>query len=1275
MGRKTMKQKLITLSLLFSISLYSQVRKVTLDWLEPQFSAQSESGSLANPLFYDQETNIYSHLWEDSGHANPGSLQIRNIVYQDLPADQLQNVSKSSIPQDAQFSIISHYARNQIYTILEHPAIVRQNGAYKKIVSLEVSYSYKQPPQKNLSGITNSILASGNWYRFKVEKTGVHKIDRSFLENLGMDVSSIDPRKIKIYGNGSLMLPYLNNQTLSYDLVENAIQVVGEQDGSFDSQDHILFYGISAEYNEASDTHHNVYDDNAYYYITADGEYGKRIQNYLEPSGSAQVTITQFNDYQFHEIDEMNPAMLGRRWYGNRFDINNEQAFEFNFPNIVLGQPVDIRLVLIGISEVETYIKLNVNGQDLSNIMLHKIMPTSYTSASIKIHSDNFAAPSENITVNLSYNNMGNPASNAFVDYIALNALRHLTAYGKQMIFRYDAAAELEGIGQYILSNATQISQIWDVTDPHNVTTKINQEGASNFTIKATMGQVRKYLAIDPTDYYLPVAVNQPRVANQNLKGTIFLNNQGEFEDIDYLIITSSKLLQPALRLANHHRTVNGLRVRVVTTDKIYNEFSTGKQDIAAIRNFIKYVYDNGSSDIERLKYVCLFGDTSVDYKNFVNQNNNMVPTYHKRDSGGHLSTVSTFFSDDFYGMMDQNEGRMGNTERQDIAIGRIVVDNVSLANAMVDKIIAYYSEVSYGNWRNNAVFISDDVDKEQDIVLQFSLNDLADLVWDNRPSINVIKIHSDSYLQETSAGGNRYPKVNEAIENAIDVGALVFNYFGHGGEDGLAHEYIVTKFSVQNYKNRNKYPLFITITCEFSRFDNPLRPTGGEYAYWNVEGGFIGLITTTRKLYVDIGINTNELLATHMFGLNTGVSIRNPAESLMVTKNSSSKENRFVIAYMGDPALHLAFGKKEVKLTTINGAPISSASDTLKALSKIRLGGEVVDSNGNLVTNYNGILEAKVFDKDLNRRTLGNDNISDENGLVIMDFKTLGETIFNGKATITNGKFEFEFVVPRDIAMPVGHGRVNLYAKRDGSLEDHAGYNDQIKVGGLNLNAPEDNQGPKIRLYMNDRNFVDGGITNNSPLLIADFEDENGINTSSGIGHDIVAILDGDESEPFILNQYYQSEVDDYTKGSLTYRLRNLEEGLHTLTVKAWDVYNNSSVAEIHFVVVGDDKIKLERVLNYPNPFVNYTEFWFNHNRPFEPLEVQVQVFTVTGKVVWTRNQVVVTDGFLSRDITWDGRDDFGDRIGKGVYIYKLTVKSTLTGKKAEKTEKLVIL
>ncbi len=489
------------------------------------------------------------------------------------------------------------------------------------------------------------------------------------------------------------------------------------------------------------------------------------------------------------------------------------------------------------------------------------------------------------------------------------------------------------------------------------------------------------------------------------------------------------------------------------------------------------------------------------------------------------------------------------------------------------------------------------------------------------------------------------------------------------GGEDGLAHEAIYTKEMAQEFKNKDNLPCFVTVTCEFTKFDNPLRITAGELTYQNKEGGAISLITSTRAVYISVGIEFNKKLAIPMFGFDMEVP-KVPAEALRLTKNDISNSNRRAMFFIGDPALPLAFPKKDIRITKLNGQPVGQSTDVLKALSKVKMEGEVINENGQLASDYSGTLEARVYDKNVMRRTLDNDHNN-----VFMDFVTLGETMYNGRASISNGRFKFEFVVPRDIQIPVGKGRVSLYAKRNNQLEDRTGVNLDIDIGGLNENAPVDNEGPTIRLYMNDESFISGGITNDSPIFIAKLEDENGINTTSGIGHYIVAILDGDESNPFILNEFYQTNVDDYTKGSTQYKFSDLADGLHTISLKAWDVYNNSATAEIQFIVAGDDKLEITRVLNYPNPFVNYTEFWFNHNRPFEPLDVQVQVFTVAGKIVWTKNQTINTDGFLSRDVVWDGRDDFGDRIGKGVYVYKITVKSTLTNQRVEKFEKLVIL
>ncbi|SCY93439.1 type IX secretion system sortase PorU [Flavobacterium caeni] len=1202
------------------------------------------------------------------------SLQITDVVFESITAAQLGELSVAAIPNKIVAKINNRQSRDKFSAVLSLTPIIKDGTGYKKVKSFTYSFNASTarvltPNTPNI--ISNSVLASGEWYRFYVVQSGVYLINKVFLQQLGINPNIIDPRKIKIYGNGGRMVPLANSIPYPEDLTENAIQVSGESDGFFHDNDYVLFYAEGVDnWNEESQTHNNLYSDKSYYYINVQGADGKRIQPMLQPSGTG-TPVTMFDDRAFHEKDLVNLVRLGRRWFGEEFDINNEQQFTFSIPNIVTTEPTNLSVYTGGVSLAVTNFAVAVNSQSAGNIPLNATTDAMHATFGTL---NTAITAAENLTVKLTYNNNGVPNSKGYLDYIVINSKRFLRGYGKQFRFQYNQSASSIGIGEYQLSSAGNIGQVWDITDIYNAT-KAENTGQQNFSFKADFGELRKYVAIDFNDLYLPLLDTQSRVFNQNLKGNIFKNAQGQMQDVDYLIVSPAIFTPQAERLANFHRNYSGLNVKVVSLESIYQEFSSGKQDIGAIRNFVKYVYHNAPNG-SKVKYLNLFGDASFDFKNRVSIFSNWVPIYHALYS--YTSDREAFCSDDFFGLMDDSEGYVdANQGEADIAVGRMIVSSNQQADEMVNKVIDYYDLRSYGNWRNNYVCIADDPSPDTgDNQLQFRQNKLADRITQEKPFINATKILTDSYQQITSSGGFRYPKARQDIFNAFERGALVFNYLGHGGEDGLAQERIFEKNDGQSMNNRFKYPLFVTITCEFSRFDNPFRPTAGEYTYLNPRGGAISMITTVRAILQGTGQTFNDILAQYLFsyGSNEYVSI---AEALRQAKNASNQQTSIVF-YLGDPALMLAIPKPNIRLTEVNDVPITGAIDDLKALSYVKLEGEVVDEAGNPMPTYNGELAVQIFDKQITRTTLRNDNadaLTDSGTAPVMPFVTLGETIFRGNASVTNGAFEFGFVVPRDITINVAPGRASFYGKRGQVLLDKTGYDTTIKVGGINENAPADNIGPTVRLYMNDTNFVSGGITNQNPLFLAFLEDENGINTASGIGHDIVAILDGDESNPYKLNDYYETELDNYKKGKVNYPFRNLALGLHTIKFMAWDVYNNLVTAEITFIVVGDDSITISNVLNYPNPFVNYTQFWFTHNKPFEPLEVQVQVLTITGKVVWTRNQTVTTDGFLSREITWDGKDDFGDKVGKGVYVYKLTVKSMVTNTKTHKYEKLVIL
>lgn len=1288
-----MRTSLIAVLFFSCLFSFSQNQKFNINWGESQ-SLNSGYGTINVPTVENFESSYNDQqgffIYKELDQSVASNANFSNLEYETISVSQLFDIDLNLIPSQvmAEYSVTSSRGKRKGFIYIS--PIIKVEGAYQRLVSFEMTFSSSFTANVNSSvannTISNSVLASGDWYRFYVEDSGVFRLDRDFLNDLGINTNSLDPRTIRIFGNGGQMIPQRNSVSYPIDPTELAIWVEGEDDGSFDNGDFVLFYAQGPHglhqhsYNQQFNSNINLFTDRTYYYVNVSSANGKRVQNKSQPDDEANIQIDTFQDYQYYEVDEENLVKIGRRWFGEDFSFENERVFEFEFPNLVSSEPVlfDIALGSVAPIPTQTSMDISINGQSFNQSLVSVDLNGSIL-ASASNFSREVTLSGDAVSVQLSYNNGGNPTANAYLDYINIEATRQLTFEGAPLHFRNKSVQILPGIVQYNLSSAAQVSQIWDITDRFNIESYQNTNGDANFSFKAVSGEERMYVAFRNSNVPAPLRDVNSRVINQNLKGTVFQNDNNQFEDVDYIIVSPDILIGQAERLADINRSIYDLNIRVVSLASIYSEFGSGNIDISAIRNFIRYVYTNASSPNNRLKYVCLFGDGSYDYKNRIPNNTNLAPPWYSENS---FSLTGSFVSDDYYGMMDEFEGQMLITDRLDIAMGRILAENPQRAREMVDKIQQYYEEESFGSWRNNILLVSDDVDESWERILQQTTDDIGTVVEGEKPFLNMVKIHSDAFVQESSPAGDRYPEVNDRFKDRVDVGALVVNYFGHGGEDGLAKERILDKNDAQEFSNLCKYNCFVTVTCEYTKFDDPNRTTAGEFTYWNTNGGATSMITTTRQIFVTVGVAYNIVLEEYLFAFGSN-DYPSAAEALRLTKidpRIAGSSQKRLVYFIGDPAMKLTFPKPNIRLASINDVPIDQATDALEALSYAKIGGEVLDENNELISDFNGVVTVTVYDKPIDRQTLANDGVTDGSGqLIKMDFNTLGEVVFKGQATVTNGIFDVDFIVPRDIGIPVGRGKVSFYAKEDNVLVDRAGHSFDINIGGINENATEDNQGPEIRLFMNDENFVDGGITGSSPTLIAKLQDENGINTASGIGHDIVAILDGDETNPIVLNDYYQAEVDDYTNGIVSFALRDIEPGLHTLTLRAWDVYNNSAISELQFNVFNEnEELVIDNVLNYPNPFVDYTEFWFNHNSP-DQLDISVQIFTVSGKLVRTLNGQTAAGGkttsSLSRDIIWDGRDDFGEKIGKGTYIYKLKVKSNRLNKQVQKIQKLVIL
>jgi len=1275
-----MKRLLPVFALLNGLFMNAQSKSVQLQWNDQNYLISSGE-SFFVPGFQPELYKYNSGSRSIEGNvvipnANGNKVRIVSQKMQSVDLARYKDLDAKKISGEIKTDISFFNTKGVRSAVITFNPIVKTGSGYSKVteITFEVYGTAEAKSQfKNISQ-SNSILAQGKWSKFKVNETGVYRIDKNFLRSLGVPEGT-DPRTVKVYGFGGKMLPLANKDNAYFDMPELAIQFKGEEDGVINDGDYILFYGVGTKgWDSENLTHLNLYSNDAYYYVTYGGTAGKRMQTYVEPSAQATETFTDYKTRVFHEQNLRNLVQLSRKWFGENFNNSAQQSLSFTLQTPLLNsaKPAVIGINVGAVSSNSTAFNYLLNNQPVGSKTLPGKGGGALAWEGYFEDEQNLNSETQNVQINFSNN--GVPSAQGFIDFISIDYRKHLAGYNKQFKFGFEEAVTNIGTGAFRINNAASIMQIWDVSDPYNPSFKAN--AASVFNMKFPFGTLKEFVAVDQNDIYSPEQLSNSNVLNQNLKGTILKDGK-----VDYLIITrkddANDLTAAAENLANLHRSKSNLNVKVIPVQAIYNEFSGGQQDVVAIRNFIRYVYEAGN---KTLKYVNLFGDASTDYLNRDKgiRDNNQVPIYQllaePLQSTGSLNFDDqlNFATDDFYALLDEDDDviRNSNYLGLDVAVGRMPVNTIQEANAMVKKIEEYLDKENAGRWKNTYTALADDVDTPSDESLQIALNQMVDELVQNKPYFNVKKVFADAYQQQVVAGGPRYPKAKEDFLNGINSGSLLVNYLGHGNETGLGEERYLDLADIDQLTNKSKYPLFTIITCEFTRFDNPYLQSGGERLFLRDGAGAIGILATTRKIGIgNANVFTNRI-SKWLFDYNNNLPDVTIGEALMLTKNDHAPE-KGVVSFIGDPALKLAIAKPDIVITHINDNPIENFTGSLRALDRIKLKGQVTTEGGQLISNFNGNLAVQLFDKNQEKTTLVNDGVGDP-----MTFTALGETVFRGNASVASGIFEIEFVVPKDIKIAVGEGKASFYAVKESAvLDDYTGANTTIKIGGVNENAAEDNKAPQIKLFMNDETFVSGGITNNSPLFLAHLEDENGMNTASGIGHDMVAILDGDENNPVVMNEFYETEPNNFQKGFVNYPFSNLKEGLHTITFKAWDVYNNLATATLDFVVTASSGLQLDKVLNYPNPFVDYTEFWFQHNRPNETLQVQVQILTVSGKIVKTINQTVVSDGFLSKDIKWDGRDDFGDRIGKGVYIYRLKVKATASGQQAEKIEKLVIL
>jgi len=1221
----------------------------SLDWHQssaavPDFEGSFHPEGQTLPVFFE------SHEPE----VKASNYQVRLVypVYKKLATSELKALKSllNTIPDSIIVVVNVGMARKKPVLDMSFTPFIHKNGAYYKLVSFDWGITpISTASLRSTEAMTytpNSVLASGKWKKISVTESGIYKLTYSDIKNMG-----IDPDKVQIYGYGGKLLNE-NFSVAGYldDLPEVAV---------YKASDYILFYAqgpISWSYSNTNGMYvrtRNHYSDKAYYFV------GERAGGTLTASvstftGAANKEITSFTDFQLHEEEKVNVGEsvagrgTGRQLYGEDFISNTSQTFPFNVPNPDSTANSRLLTEFAANNQNSTYCNVFVNNTLLSSMNFPMIDASDDYRYVYDVNSTgNFKQKTATLSVQLDYYRTNTSSkSTAYLNAITLNARRLMKMSGSTMPFRDPSSVGVGNIGRFTLQNATSKLLVFDVTDQKNMVLMNGSlnAGAGTYEFVHSAATLHEFVAVE-TGSTIAKPTIEGSVANQNLHGQI---------GVDMVIVAPTEFLSYAKRLADAHTAHDALHVLVVTPEQVYNEFSSGTPDATAIRRMMKLYYDRGSTDAELPDYLLLFGDGVYDnrlvtpkFSTNTSKTNKILTYQSVESSDGHYSYVT----DDYFGFLDDLEGASLSSAKLDIGIGRFTVSSANEAEITVDKAISYMYNSKMGPWKNRLLFLADD----GDAYLHVGQADaLANMVGSAHPEFMINKIYVDTYTRVTGASGATVPDANTKFAELMNAGLLMLNYTGHGSTSQWADEKLLQNQDIANMNNKC-LPLWVTATCDFSRFD-AAETSGGEMVFLKENGGGIALFSTTRIVYAANNYTINQCFLNNIFAKNNGVrytlgQIMNLAKRSDLLNGDSNKLSFMLI---GDPALKLGYPEYSAQVTQVNGKDVSPVNDTLQALSTVTVSGNVLREDGKtLATDFNGLISPSILDATEIIAKLGR---SAGDTLTIYD---RSKVLFSGKDSVRNGLFSFTFVVPKDNSYSFRAGRINLYACDETGANEAQGYYDNFVLGGTNPSAILNNEGPKVALYLNDEAFVKDGTVQETPTLIARISDENGLSTSgNGIGHDLMLVVDDMPSKIYNLNSFFMADVGSYKSGMVRFQIPELTAGKHHLTFRAWDVQNNSTIDTLTFVVKPGLKPEVSDV-----QFVqlgNAGQFIFTHNRPMADVTIKLSVFDLLGRMIWQSDWNMQAENNTSDLLEWNLTDLNDRRIANGIFICRIVIIDT---------------
>lgn len=1086
----------------------------------------------------------------------------------------------------------------------------------------------------------HSVLSEHTWYKMTIAEEGIYKLDYATLASMGIDMETLNPNQIRIFGNEAGALPEKNSDTRPDDLTEMAIFVSGAEDGCFDESDYVLFFGQEATrwtLGEGDTRYYkrnrNYYSDVTHYYLCTDsGVDGLRIASQPSlPVTEAVTVISDFNYVAWHEEELMSPYFSGQNWFGEMVnEADPVLEVTFKLPNLIADKPILFTSALMGrVAQGSLHYDIWVNDNLVAN---HSAIGSygngGYTfGAPGGVSDKQLALDSDTAVCHLEIVPENNNAS-LYLDYFELSCWRRLKRVGNDFSFKIMPSQFGDGSTAIWIQDVDNNYQLWDVSDAMHPCVQEGLLSGGNFVFASDQPADKRY-HLFRSSAYRPIQSFET-VANQDVHA---------IADADMLIITPNVFREQAEQLAEMHREWDDMLCVVVDVDEIANEFATGTPDPTGIRDFVRMVYFRSGG---HLKYITLFGKASADFRDIKGYGKNFVPTYEAVKKP--FSQLDSFCTDDYFVIMNANDG-VDSEGTVCMGIGRLPVTTVEEAENVLSKIRHYYDlSKMNGDWKMNHLFMADD-----DSYNFFSQAETCASIIDTTcHAMHHVKLYTDAYQQVSSASGPRYPGAHDELMRLFDQGVLSMQYAGHAGYLGLTSEAVFTVSDIAEMTNYDRLPYIFTASCEFSVFDNPLKISAGEQMLLSNKGGAIALFTAPRPTQSPNNLKLAKAWSRYLYAREDGLPLRFGDISRLAKTDSYVKANATYVL-LGDPALRISLPKEEVKTVRINGEDLQEEL-FLHALSMVNVEGEIRGTNGRLDQGFNGEVWVTLYDKKSSFVTLGHEDAGARN------FTYYNDVLYRGRATVTNGKFNVSFQVPADINQNSGMARLSYYAYDSIRQIDAMGVFEGFSLGGVDPAMSHDNEGPQIKFYWNSPEFENGDVVARNGVLHAELYDAQGISHYGySLGRNIMLSSTLAGYDNMNLNDAFEPALDDFRRGTITLPISELEPGTYQFGLKAWDTQDNPSEVRLWFVV--QDGIFLSHVYNYPNPFSDATYFNLAHDGNDGQYTVNIEIFDMMGRHIANLSQKVTSVGNVMEPIRWEGKDASGNSLRTGIYLYRLSL------------------